>query len=110
MSRTEALFAERVIRRDLLDSHTREMQEKGGQQSRPVLAAGTVDDDSPLGRVRDGSDRGGQVPAEVLEEDEIDVACGGRHVTSRAGRGIELGLDLLPLARVGLEERDVQDL
>ena len=110
MPRAQALFAERVVGGDLLDADARQVEEQSGEQARPVLPARAVDDDSALRRVRDRPDRGRHVAAEVLEEDQIDLTRRRRHVGSGRRGGFELGLDLLPLARVGLEERNVQDL
>src|SRR5215470_10028341 len=109
VTRPEPLLAQRVVGGDLVDVHPGDVQEKRRQESCAVLATRTVDDDAALRRVRYSADRRGDISVEVLEEDEVDVARGRRYVRRCADGRFEPGLDLLPVLRVGLEERDVLD-
>src|SRR5262245_51371457 len=106
----QAVLAERVVGGDLVDADAGHVQEKSREQPGAVLAARAVDDDSALRRVRDRPDRRRDVPVEVREKDHVDLARRGRHVRGRPRHGLEPSLDLFPVLRVRLEERNVQYL
>src|SRR5262245_2385440 len=106
----QALLAECVVGGDLVDAHARDVQQESRQQPGAVLAARAVDDDAALRSVRDRADRRRDVTVEMRQEDHVDLARRLRNTRGRPRDRLEPSLDLFPILRVGLEERDVQDL
>ena len=101
MPRLQPLLAERVVGGDLLVVDAGDVEQERDNEPGAVLPAHAVHDDAALGRARDRGDRRGDVLAEALEEDEIDLTCRRRVVGGSRRSGLDLGERLLVLSKNG---------